>query len=369
MKRIQSIFSLLLIFVAISCGDSEPNNPQETSDNFDRKSLLVDAVDGIIIPAYEDYVEKVKILNSDASIFTQQPDVDNLTKLRVSWLEAYKSWQYVSMFNIGKAEEIALRNFTNIFPTNSIEIEENISTGSYNLELPSKNDEQGFPALDYMIYGIGENDDEIVGKYESESYRTYLTDLTQKLEGMGVLVLEDWKNEYREIFITNDGSSATSSLNKMVNDYLFYYEKYLRAGKIGIPAGVFSGSPLSDRVEAFYAKDVSKQLFLTGLDATQRFFNGRDYNSGLPGTGLKDYLDYLKTIKGGADLSVLINDQFDATRTVAESLNTNFTEQIESDNVKMLETYDALQKNVVYLKVDMLQTLNIKIDFVDADGD
>ena len=35
----------------------------------------------------------------------------------------------------------------------------------------------------------------------------------------------------------------------------------------------------------------------------------------------------------------------------------------------MLETYDELQKAVVLLKVDMLQVLNIKVDFVDADGD
>jgi len=35
----------------------------------------------------------------------------------------------------------------------------------------------------------------------------------------------------------------------------------------------------------------------------------------------------------------------------------------------MLSTYDGLQKNVVLLKVDMLQALNINVDFVDADGD
>ena len=53
---------------------------------------------------------------------------------------------------------------------------------------------------------------------------------------------------YRDEFVNKDGSTATSSVNKLVNDYLFYYEKFLRAGKIGMPAGVFSGDPLSDRV-------------------------------------------------------------------------------------------------------------------------
>ena len=35
----------------------------------------------------------------------------------------------------------------------------------------------------------------------------------------------------------------------------------------------------------------------------------------------------------------------------------------------MLQTYDELQKNVVNMKVDMLQALNIRVDYVDADGD
>ena len=35
----------------------------------------------------------------------------------------------------------------------------------------------------------------------------------------------------------------------------------------------------------------------------------------------------------------------------------------------MLETFYELQKNVVYMKVDLFQALNVKIDYVDADGD
>ncbi|NRA94125.1 MAG: peptidase M75 superfamily protein, partial [Psychroserpens sp.] len=42
---------------------------------------------------------------------------------------------------------------------------------------------------------------------------------------------------------------------------------------------------------------------------------------------------------------------------------------VETDNTKMTEAYDALQAAVVLLKVDMIQAMNISIDFVDADGD
>jgi hypothetical protein len=155
----------------------------------------------------------------------------------------------------------------------------------------------------------------------------------------------------------------------MVNDYIFYYEKALRAGKIGIPAGVFSGSPLSDRVEAFYSRDFSKELFMEALDAVQNFFNGTHFGTEQNGESLRSYLEFLETTKNGESLAVLINSQFENARQEAESLNANFAAQVETNNTQMLTTYDQLQQNVVFLKVDMLQALNISVDYVDADGD
>ena len=35
----------------------------------------------------------------------------------------------------------------------------------------------------------------------------------------------------------------------------------------------------------------------------------------------------------------------------------------------MIAAYDALQQNVIYTKVDMMQALNVTIDYVDSDGD
>ncbi|MDZ7718350.1 MAG: hypothetical protein U5K72_05960 [Balneolaceae bacterium] len=101
----------------------------------------------------------------------------------------------------------------------------------------------------------------------------------------------------------------------------------------------------------------------------QNFFNGKHFNSQQTGESLASYLDYLNTMKEGADLTQLINNQFDTARDQAEELNPDFAAQVESDNSKMLATFDELQKNMVYLKVDMLQALNINVDYVDADGD
>ena len=229
MKKVLPIFICFLIGALFSCGDNQGNEPGENEDDFDRKVMLTDMADGIIVPAFEDYVAKIEIVNSFSNSFIVNPNEDDLNLLRNHWLVAYTSWQYVSMFNIGKAEEINLRNFTNIYPANVAEIEENITSGSYNLELPSTNDEQGFPALDFLLYGIADDDASIVSKFMEPSYANYLVALTERMVSMGNEVLSDWKDGYRDEFISNDGATATSSVNKIVNDYLFYYEKLVHS--------------------------------------------------------------------------------------------------------------------------------------------
>lgn len=125
--------------------------------------------------------------------------------------------------------------------------------------------------------------------------------------------------------------------------------------------------PLSDRVEAYYHPTASRMLFLHALQNCSYFFNGT--RSAERSAGLSAYLDHLQTIQGGEKLSLLINHQFAVTTEKAMRLRESFREQVEMDNQGMLALFDALQENVVLLKVDMMQALNIKVDFVDADGD
>lgn len=355
----------------MSCGTEQgPGSGPDPVDDFDRKQMLSDWADGIIIPSYEAYVASLDSMRQSASDFTQQLSLDNLERLRESWRGAYINWQYVAMFEIGKAEELSLRNYTNVYPCDTDVLIDNISSGSYNLELPSTIDVQGFPALDYMINGLEQSDSEIVDIYRADaSYAIYLNQLCERLLTISNSVLTDWKTTYRSVFVENFASSATGSVDKLVNDYVYYYERHLRAGKVGIPAGVFSGKTEPQTVEALYASDMSKTLLLHALDACQNFFNGFPVYQGFEGQSLAQYLDYLNTIKTGADLSTLINDQFDNARTEINDLNEDFRQQIESDNIQMLEVYDALQLNVILLKVDMMQAFNVRVDYVDADGD
>ena len=169
--------------------------------------------------------------------------------------------------------------------------------------------------------------------------------------------------------IDRPNSGSISFENEIINYNDMSKNDLIRANKIGIPAGVFSDKPLPDRVEAYYGKSYSKILALEATDAVNYFFNGNYSNDKeSKGLSIKDYLDYLEADKE-EKLSEKINSQLEKIKTKVSELNTNFSEQVNQENLKMLIAYDVIQANVVFLKVDMLQVLNISVDYVDADGD
>ena len=68
-------------------------------------------------------------------------------------------------------------------------------------------------------------------------------------------------------------------------------------------------------------------------------------------------------------LSDDIYNQFSTAENSINELNDDFSLQVKDGLIKLLTTYDDIQKAVVLLKVDMLQILNINVDYVDADGE
>lgn len=369
MRSFKLLFLFSVVFM-VSC-DSDDNDSRIV-DSFDRGAMLANWADNIIIPSFENFSGFTTILEEKTMEFTAEPSEASLAALRNAYRENYVEYQTVALFQAGPAA-MYYRNFLNTYPADVNAIRSRIETGDYNLELPSSYAEQGFPALDFLLYGLADTDAEILEFYTSDpnaaAYRQYLTDISTRINNLTENVVADWQNSFRDTFVSNTSASSTGSVNGFTNDYVMYYEKFLRSGKIGIPSGAFTGNPVPQNVEARFSGDLSKALYLKALETVQDFFNGFHFNSDEQGLSYKQYLDYLNTVKGGEDLSGLINSQFDTIRQQASNLDPNFVAQIETDNALMLQAFEQLQKNVVLLKVDMLQALSISVDYVDSDGD
>ena len=363
------IYLLLISCIIFSC--STDTNENDSIDNYNRTAILENLTNNIIIPSYEKLLLEIIQLNTSSTDFKATQNNSNLTALRKAWKEAYISWQYVEMFNLGKAEELNFNKTMNTYPCNTTIINQNISSSQYDLSSSdySSWSSQGLPAVDFMLYGLDNDSNNILNIYsgeDGEKYLNYLEDIISQMLDNTNKVTEYWKNN-KDLIISSNGNTATSSLNLLTNDFIYFYEKGIRANKIGIPCGRWDNwdtYPIG--VEAYYRKDLSKRLTLAAINSSKQFFSGIGLNTGIDG---QSFDDYLNDINGNNDLSNNIINKLTAAENKITTLDNNFTLQMSTDNTKMVEAYDALQKVVVHLKTDMLISLSITVDYVDADGD
>ena len=345
------------------------DNQSGNDNSFDRVKMMTFITEEIIMPSYDNLNSSLNELKESYELFKINITEHNLEELRNKWLNSYKLWQHVEMYNIGKSMEDYLIFRSNIYPVDTVRVNQNIDNGEYSLENPNNYAAQGFPTIDYLLYGIENDPVKVIDHYkENDKVMKYLGALIEDLAANVKNVNDHW-NQVKNEFVNSVDNTASSNLNMMVNDFIYYYEKGFRANKFGIPAGVFSGGALPDRVEGYYSKNFSKVFALEAMTSIRKFFNGESYkDDDLKGLGLKTYLDFVEKDKEEL-LSNKINAQLiDAEKSINE-LENNLSGQIESDLIKVLKTYDEIQTAVVLLKVDMLQALNIAVDYADADGD
>ena len=359
MLRKPLLFLLPLTLFLLGCpGTDEPGT--DPFDTFDRGALLEGWVD-YFGTAYAEFEVELTDFDNRTQAYFNTPSGPGLIALQESFTRTYTAWQRLSPVLTGEAERLRLRARINTYPTDVDLIRENSSTGDFNLELPSNTAAQGFPALEYLLFAQTSNGTSSIDPTHPDvaANRAYFRALVITISSLTVEAAEEWRGASAEAYIANDGNSATASIDRTVNDFLFYYERNLRAGKVGIPAGVFSDDPLPELVESVY-QGQSRDYLLAALRASEDFFTNH---------GLADYLDALDVVRDGQPLSQTISEQFVTAGRLAEGYENDFEEIVRTDNVRMLELYDALQRNVIFLKVDMLQALNINVDYVDADGD
>ncbi|MBO9616411.1 MAG: imelysin family protein [Dyadobacter sp.] len=370
-------FALLLTMLFLGCsGGSDKPDPQPTDEGKDRSVMLKALAENIIIPSYDQFKIKFDLMSEKSKAFTAKPDAQTLGEFRSAWAGAYVAWERVELFDFGPGEKQTVRNFFNIYPASETAIAANIADPASSLEVPASYATQGFPALDYLLNGIGADDAAILAHYTTDKDAAkklaYITRVIARMESLLGKVMGEWKGDYLNTFISKTGLDIGSSTSLMVNATVLHYERYIRSGKFGIPSGAMaSGIPAPEKVEAFYKKDISKTLAQTAHKAYVDFFNGRYAVTGEAGPGLKTYLDALgaKDSSTGKLLSESINAQFQAAAARLDALKPNLYEEVKTNNQVMKDTYSEMQKAVRMLKVDMTSAMSITITYTDNDGD
>lgn len=355
-----------LVLLLQNCGDK--TKTPDPKPSFDEKEMLTNLSTNIIISAYEALNNDVQSMEEKINAFTNDVNTENLKCARDAWYTAALSWQNVSIYEIGKANDLALRQNINLFPVDTSLINANIKNGIYNLESVSNYTAKGFQSIDYLLYGIANTDNELLELYKTDnlaSNRTkYLNDITKNISLKINEVNTSWSN-YKDDFNSNTGTDVGSSIGLLVNELNLYYERYVRDGKLGIPAGArtFSQTPLPEKSENFYSKRNSRALLIESLKSLKTTYSG---NTGL---GFDDYLNHLDAKYGDESLNSKINKQFETIETKVSELNESIAEETIANQPKLLDIFNDMQFLNNLLKVEMTNSLEVQINYADTDGD
>jgi hypothetical protein len=370
-----------ILFLVVSsfiyaCSSGDKSNVAEPDLNKDRKEILVHLADNVIIPSYTKFKEKFDVMSAKSQSFVSTPNVTTLTEYRQAWVDAYNEWQKVEVFDFGPANRNAIRGSYNIYPTNVQGIARYINDPSESLEVVGSYDKQGFPALDYLLNGVGTTDAEIVAWYQAPTdgpkRLAFIKRINSHMDQLITKVILEWRGGYYSDFTTKTGTDIGSPMGEMVNNFVLHYERYIRSGKFGIPSGaMLNGVVAADKVEAFYKKDISKTLAQVAHQSAIDFFNGKNIKTGENGPSFRSYLDALnaKDKTSGKYLSEIINTQFSASQNKMNGLLPNLNQQVLTNNQLMKDVYTDLQVAVRMLKVDMTSAMSITITYTDNDGD
>jgi len=353
MKRYSWIFGMLLLLV--SCKDKKTNNQEDT---FKKTELLTHLADNYILPEYSNLQTKVNALIATWSSFENQPTEVQFDTLKNQWKSAYIRFQFVKMFDFGPGMNQNLTMALGTFPTDSVTIEANIQSGSYNLSSISNYDAIGFPALDYLLF-------------KSNAYQEITTSLTRKKYIHEVVLkmkseidqtVSEWTT-YRNSFVDGSSNSSTSPFSLLVNNYIRDYE-VLKWTKLGYPLGANTGSVKNPfYLEARYS-GIGKDLLCANLLALQNVYLGKGSN----GTNGKGFHDYLIALGKNTTASTLTSN-WNLFNQQCKALYPNLEIALTTETQQMIDLYNAIHNNTIALKTDMVGAFGVLITYSDNDGD
>jgi hypothetical protein len=262
------------------------------------------------------------------------------------------------MFDFGPGMNQNLTMTLGTFPTDSVTIEANIQSGSYNLSSISNYDAIGFPALDYLLFKSNAYQDIST----SLTRKKYIREVVLKMKNEIDQTVSEWTT-YRNSFVDGSSNSSTSPFSLLVNNYIRDYE-VLKWTKLGYPLGANTGSTKNPNyLEARYS-GIGKDLLSANLLALQNVYLGKGSN----GTNGKGFNDYLIALGKNTTASTLTSN-WNLFNQQCKALNSNLEEALTNETQQMIDLYNAIHNNTIALKTDMVGAFGVLITYSDNDGD
>lgn len=369
MKINRWVWMLFAAVVVVTTSCKDEGNEGE-NDSFDRKLMLTNYADNLIIPSLEELDAATGVLLSSAITFDTEKNISNLTALQDAWLDAYAKFQYANAWNFGPGGEQGLKKALieeiGTFPVSETKINDNITANNTNFS-DFNRDARGFLAMEFLLFSLTDDNNAVLSRFLTEpNASVYLLALANHLKDNTAAVKNAWVSDYRTAFINNDGTSVGSSTSQLYNEFVRSFET-IKNFKLGLPIGNRPGQVTTEptRVEAYYSGQ-SVEMMKLHMKAIEDIWYGKS-KTGTDGVGFKDYL---LSVTGGADLVTATEAQLSVLNAALTAVpNTRLSEQVNSNKTQLENLYVEFQKHTRFFKSDMSSLLGIAITYSSGDGD
>jgi len=321
-------------------------------------NLLINQVEEVVIPTSEEYQLKMSAFLSVAEAFIGGPDGTTLTSVRNAYLEANLAYQAMAVHNYYATENIDLVNTTNLYPVSVSLLDGFIENESYNFNTTAQQRANGFPALDYLLYGS----DDVVSAFSNQPKRgAFFLALVSAMKDKADSLLERWAGSLKENFIENGGTELGSSVSVQLNQSMLYYEVHVRGNKVGIPIGRLGPNdtpfdPDVTKIEGYYQslqvsdEAMSLNFLKAAIEEMEDIYLGTTA-TGEDGIGYEDLLLNIEQDEVDIDIKAQYLEIYDQ---IAARTNISGDENL----------YNSIQHLITLYKSDLFPLLNVQ----DADG-
>ncbi|MGB0403718.1 MAG: imelysin family protein [Salibacteraceae bacterium] len=357
--------TLILSLSFLLLNGCKKDNDDSDSPGFNQGELLVNWGNNIILPSYIEYAKAIGEFDALCQSISVNPSAQNLDLLKEAHNKAYLTWQAVSLFEFGPAESTLLRVNSNIYPCDTLGLNDKVLANEFDLSSASDLSKKGFPAIDYLLYSSQE--------LSSQGRVDYLKTVSSELKTNADVVLDSWSAtgaNYVSEFKETTGNDVGSSMGMVLNALTQHLEGFHREGKIGIPNGErsFSGTPLPEKVEGVFEAGHSVAYAIENLKSIERIYLGTDLQ-GNDGIGLEENLNTIEAKYNGGSLDAEIKSQFAKTFEAYSKISTPLKDAVVNQSQQVSDVYKELQKLVVLFKADIPSSLGVLITYQDNDGD
>ena len=195
MRTLKLMPLLAAVLLTAACKNDEPSQPD--GNGFDTEAMLTNVSSSVIIPAYSEAVQAVQGLSETFEQYKANPTQAQYLELRSAFLNAYTAWQDCSPFEFGPAADINLRLTVNTFPADTARIQALFETQDYDLSLANNSAAKGFPALDYVLYGMPDS------ALSTDGVTRFMRNNISMMQDALSQVLTQWKGTFAAEFNTS----------------------------------------------------------------------------------------------------------------------------------------------------------------------